>query len=1039
MKPVIDLRKGKSQGRRKDVMICTCTTCISNGALKVKNALETELAKREIENDVKVVPTGASGLCVKGPILIVQPEDIFYQYIKEESIPGLVEQHFVNGKPVESLMYTKDGEDTPIAKLHDIPFFKAQKLIAMRNRGIIDPDSIDEYIANDGYKSLAKVLSKMSPEEVIEEVKNSGLMGRGGAGFLTGTKWGFCRKYAADKRSENPDARSYVICNADEGDPGAFMDRSILEADPHSVIEGMTIGAYAMGATTGYIYVRTEYPLAIEKIDKAVNQAREYGLLGENIFGTDFSFDLKLFKGAGAFVCGEETSLIHSIEGLTPEPTQKPPFPAESGLWKSPTNINNVETWANIALIINNGAGWFSAIGTETSAGTKVFSLAGNIVNAGLVEVPMGIPLSKMVYDIGGGIPYNKKLKGIQTGGPSGGVIPATLLHLPVDYERLKEAGAIMGSGGMIIMDEDTCMVDLAKYFLEFTGDESCGKCSSCREGAAALYEILEKICNGEGEESDLDLLEEISYAVKEASMCGLGQTLPNPVLSSLKYFRHEYLEHIKYKRCTAGVCKKIISSSCKHACPLDQDVPCYVGLIAHRQFDEAIKIVRKENPLPAICGRVCTHPCESKCKAAAGGGDAINIRLLKRFLADYEMENNISVDMDKKQKNGKKVAIVGAGPAGLSAGYYLALEGYEVVIFEALPVAGGMLAVGIPKYRLPRDVLQYEIDTIKQAGVEIKTNTKVGKDVAFETLKTDFDAIFITTGAHSGLKLSIPGEEVDGVIDGVDFLRKINLDQEITIGEKVVVIGGGNAAIDAARTSRRLGKDVTICYRRTKNQMPAIPEEVEEAMIEGVKFKFLVAPVKAISKNGKLTGVQFQKMQPGDVDKSGRPRPVPIEGSEYVMDVDTLVTAISQEPDIAAVLKGSELKFTRWNTIDADPETFYTGTNGIFAGGDVVTGPDSITTAISHGKIAAIMIDKYVQGKPLEREYSVTKPAMRVEPVELTEEEVENQAVPEIPVLPAEERKLNFKEVEPGFTEDVAVKEAKRCFRCDLQEPDDE
>ena len=1020
--------------QRLHAMICTCTNCISNGALSIKDALEAEIATKDLANDIRIVQTGASGLCVNGPILMVQPDGIFYQHLTKKDIPNLVDEHFLKGRPVKSLMYTPVGKKTPIPKMSDIPFFKDQRLIALRNRGLIDPDSLDEYIANDGYKALAKVLSTMTPDEVIEKVKESGLRGRGGGGFPTGTKWEICRRSVLKRRQENPEIPCYMICNADEGDPGAFMDRSILEADPHSIIEGMCIGAYAMGATFGYVYARIEYPLAIKRIKAAIAQAKEYGLLGENILGSDFSFDLKIFQGAGAFVCGEETSLIRSIEGFPPEPKLKPPFPAESGLWGSPTNINNVEKWANIPVIVNWGSKWFSEIGTEKSKGTKVFSLAGNVNNAGLVEVPMGIPLSEMVYDIGGGIPYNKKLKGIQTGGPSGGVIPATLLHLPVDYERLKEAGAIMGSGGMIVLDEDICMVDLAKYFLEFTRDESCGKCSSCREGAAALHEILQKICDGEGEESDLDLLEEISYAVKDASMCGLGQTLPNPVLSSLKHFRHEYIEHIKYKRCTAGVCKKIISSSCKHACPLDQDVPCYVGLIAQKKFVEAIRIVRKENPLPAICGRVCTHPCEVKCKAGAGGGDPIKIKSLKRFLADYEMEHNISVDMDKKQKNGKKVAIVGAGPAGLSAGYYLALEGYEVVIFEALPVAGGMLAVGIPKYRLPREILEYEIDIIKQAGVEIKTNTKVGKDIEFETLRSDFDAVFMTTGAHSGLKLSIPGEEVDGVIDAVDFLRKINLDQQITLGERVVVIGGGNAAIDAARTSRRLGKDVTICYRRTKNQMPAIPEEIEEAMIEGVKFEFLVAPLKTVSKDGKLTGVQFQKMHLGEIDKSGRPRPVPVEDSEYVMDVDTLIPAISQEPDIAVAVKSSELKFTKWNTIDADPETFCTGIDGVFAGGDVVTGPDSITIAISHGKIAATMIDKYVQGKPLEREYSVTQPAMRVEAVELTEEEIDDQTVAEIPVLPVEERKLNFKEVELGFTEDVAVKESKRCFRCDLE-----
>ncbi|MHC4687494.1 MAG: NADH-ubiquinone oxidoreductase-F iron-sulfur binding region domain-containing protein [Planctomycetota bacterium] len=597
---------------RLHVMICTCTNCISNGAFKVKNALEAEIAEKGLENDVRVVQTGASGLCVNGPILMVQPDGIFYQFLTEKDVANLVEEHFLKGRPVKSLMYVPTDQEVPIPKLTDIPFFKDQRLIALRNRGLIDPDSIDEYITRDGYKALVKVLARMTPEQVIAEVKRSGLRGRGGAGFPTGKKWEICRSYVLQTGAAAPDTACYVICNADEGDPGAFMDRSIIEADPHSVIEGMCIGAYAIGATRGYIYVRAEYPLAIKRIEAATKQAREYGLLGDGILGFEFSFDIKVFKGAGAFVCGEETSLIRSIEGGTPEPVQKPPYPAEAGLWRCPTNINNVETWAVVACIINNGADWFAAIGTEESKGTKVFSLAGNVNNAGLVEVPMGITLREIVYDIGGGVPYNKKLKAVQTGGPSGGVIPAKLLHLPVDYERLKEAGAIMGSGGMIVVDEDTCIVDLARYFLEFTSDESCGKCSSCREGAAALFEILERICKGEGEEEDLDLLEEISYAVKDASMCGLGQTLPNPVLSSLEYFRDEYIQHIKYKRCPAGVCKEIISSACQHACPLEQDVPCYVGLIAQGKFAEALEIIRKENPLPGICGRVCTHPCET-------------------------------------------------------------------------------------------------------------------------------------------------------------------------------------------------------------------------------------------------------------------------------------------------------------------------------------------------------------------------------------------------------------------------------------------
>ena len=545
---------------RLHVMICTCTNCISNGALNIKNTLEGEIARKELVDDVQVVQTGASGLCVKGPILMVQPDGIFYQYIKEENVPHLVDEHFLKGRPVKSLMYIPMGEEIPIPKISDIPFFKDQRLIALRSRGLIDPDSIDEYIANDGYKAITKVLSTMTPEQVINEIQQSGLRGRGGGGFPTGKKWEICHNSVISRRKENPETPCHIICNADEGDPGAFMDRSILEADPHSIIEGMCIGAYAMEASHGCIYARIEYPLAIERVEKAIKDAKEYGLLGDNILGFDFSFDLTVFHGAGAFVCGEETSLIHSIEGKPPEPRQRPPYPAQLGLWGNPTNINNVETWANIAMILNWGAKWFSEIGTESSRGTKVFSLAGNVNNAGLVEVPMGITLREIIYDIGGGIPGNKKLKAIQTGGPSGGFIPERFLHLPVDYERLKEVGAIMGSGGMIVMDEDTCILDIAMYFLRFTSDESCGKCSSCREGAGALLEIIERISEGHGEEGDIELLSEICEAVKDASLCGLGQTLPNPVLSSLQHFRDEYEIHIREKRCPAKVCKALIT-----------------------------------------------------------------------------------------------------------------------------------------------------------------------------------------------------------------------------------------------------------------------------------------------------------------------------------------------------------------------------------------------------------------------------------------------------------------------------------------------
>lgn len=536
---------------RTHLMLCTGTGCVSAKSFKIKDALDSEIQKHNLENEVQIILTGCNGFCAQGPIMVVQPEGVFYQMLTEDVIPHLVEEHLLKGRPVKKLMFTPPKEKEPVPRMRDIGFFSKQRLIALRNRGLIDPEKIDEYIARDGYKALTKVLTSMTSEEVINEVKISGLRGRGGAGFPTGRKWEVCRK--------QPGKEKYIVCNGDEGDPGAFMDRSIIESDPHSVLEGMIIGAYAIGSNFGYIYIRNEYPLAVKRMLIAMDQAREYGLLGENILGSNFSFDVELKRGAGAFICGEETSLIASIEGRSPEPRQRPPFPAESGIFGKPTNINNVETWATVPEIINKSAKWFSSIGTETSKGTKVFSLVGKVKNTGLVEVPMGITLKEIIYDIGGGIIDDKKFKAVQTGGPSGGCIPESLIDLPIDYEKLTEVGSIMGSGGMIVMDENTCMVDVARYFFDFLRGESCGKCSSCREGIETMYEVLNDICDGNGKESDIETLSELAYAVKDASLCGLGQTAPNPVLSTIHYFKDEYEEHIKDKKCRSGVCKALI------------------------------------------------------------------------------------------------------------------------------------------------------------------------------------------------------------------------------------------------------------------------------------------------------------------------------------------------------------------------------------------------------------------------------------------------------------------------------------------------
>ena len=560
---------------RSHVLICGGTGCTSSGSMKIISKFSEELAKQGLSDEIKVVQTGCFGLCALGPVVIVYPEGTFYSRVTEEDVPEIVEEHLLKGRLVQRLVYDDVGggekANGPVA-LNDTGFYKHQHRVALRNCGVINPENIDEYIATDGYLALGKVLTEMTPDDVIKVIGDSGLRGRGGAGFPTARKWQFAKNSVSDKK--------YVVCNADEGDPGAFMDRSVLEGDPHAVLEAMAIAGYAIGADEGFVYVRAEYPIAVKRLTIAIAQAREYGLLGKNIFGTGFNFDVHIRLGSGAFVCGEETALLTSIEGNRGEPRPRPPFPAVKGLFGQPTIINNVETLANVAQIINNGAEWFASMGTEKSKGTKVFALGGKINHTGLVEIPMGTPLRTIIEDIGGGVPHGKKFKAAQTGGPSGGCIPASLIDTPVDYESLIAIGSMMGSGGLIVMDEDNCMVDIAKFFLEFTVDESCGKCTPCRIGTRRMLDILDKITAGKGEDGDIEKLEELAKTIKATALCGLGQTAPNPVLSTLHYFRDEYEAHIKEKRCPAGHCKKLSRfiidpekckgcSACARKCPV--------------------------------------------------------------------------------------------------------------------------------------------------------------------------------------------------------------------------------------------------------------------------------------------------------------------------------------------------------------------------------------------------------------------------------------------------------------------------------------
>ena len=845
---------------RAHLLVCAGAACVSSGCREIRDAFVIKIREYGLQDEIKVIETGCVGSCDLGPLALVYPEGVFYQKLKPEDAEEIVSEHLLKGRIVERLLYKEPVTSKAVPSLKSIDFFKYQEKIVLRNCGLINPLSIEEYIANDGYMALGKALTSMTRDEVIDEVLKSGLRGRGGGGFPTGMKWKFARQAEGNVK--------YVVCNADEGDPGAFMDRSVLEGDPHSLIEAMTIAGYAIGANQGYVYVRAEYPLAIERLSWAIGQAREYKFLGKNIFETGFDFDLDIRIGAGAFVCGEETALMMSIEGKRGEPRPRPPYPVVKGLFDSPTLLNNVETYANIPAIIVKGAEWYAQFGTEKSKGTKVFALAGAVNNTGLVEVPMGTRLGDLIFNIGGGIKNNKKYKATQLGGPSGGCIPVQHLNVPIDYESIIELGAIVGSGGLIVADEDTCMVDFARFFLDFTQDESCGKCPPCRIGTKRMLEILTRITHGKGEEGDIDKLIELSTSIKQSALCGLGQTAPNPVLSTLRFFRDEYEEHIKHKHCRAGVCSSLFDAPCQNACPTDQNAWGYITLISEGRFREAIALIKEDNPFPAVCGRVCIHPCESKCRRSQID-EPLAICSLKRFAADYDMNSFEPYRPEKADQKQEKIAIIGAGPAGLTAAYYLACKGYRVTVFEALPVAGGMLAVGIPDYRLPRNVLNNEIKTITDLGVEIKYNNVFGVDITFKDLeKEGFSAVLLATGAHKGQKLGIVGEDAEGVLDGVTFLRNLNLGKSVKVDGNVAVIGGGNVAIDAARSALRIGaKDVFILYRREKDDMPAYKEEIVDAEHEGIKIFTLVAPKKINIEDGKVKSIECVRMALNEFD----------------------------------------------------------------------------------------------------------------------------------------------------------------------------
>ena len=1020
--------RGATDERKTVVHVCM-TGCRAYGSAEVKEALEREVKNQGLTRQVEVRGTGCHGFCAKAPVIAVEPLGIQYQEVNPNDAPEIVSLTLKKNQLIDRLAYKDTQTKKPIFDVNQIPFYRKQVRRVLAHSGRIDPTKIEHYIAAGGYQGFVKALSGMTPEEVIEEIATAKLKGRGGAGFPTGIKWKFTRQSEGRPK--------YIVCNADEGDPGAFMDRALLEGDPHAVLEGMLIGAYAIGAEYGYIYVREEYPIAIEHVSIAIEQMKGLGLLGENILGTGFNFQLSMKMGAGAFVCGEETALMASIEGKRGMPRARPPFPAQSGLDGKPTNINNVETWANVPLIAKNGAAWYGQVGTEESKGTKIFSLAGKVNNTGLVEVPIGVTIKDVVFDIGGGIPKGRKFKAVQMGGPSGGCVPAEHLNLPIDYDTLQRIGAIMGSGGMVVMDENNCMVEIARFFLSFTQSESCGKCSPCRLGTTQLLEILTRITQGMGQLKDIQTIRDLGETITESSLCGLGQNCAKPALSTLRYFSKEYEDHIVEHRCAGATCESMVISACQHACPAGIDVPNYVAAIASGKYEKAVEIIRERNPFPAVCGRICIHPCEVKCRRGELD-DAVAIRSLKRFASDWYFENISRARKPFPVTREQEVAVVGAGPAGLTCAFFLAKAGYKVTVFEAQPVAGGMLGITVPEFRLPRDVVQEEIEYIESCGVEIRHNSSIdARHTVNDLMAEGYRAVFVACGAQASKRIGIPGEKdgLDGLYYGLQFLTDIKMGKEVILKGKVLVIGGGNVAIDVARTALRVGaEDVQVFCVEPRDEMPAWEKEVAEAVEEGITINASWGPRQIIHQDNKVNGVEFSRCL-SVFDEEGRFNPKLDEESTQIVGTDNVIISIGQAPDMSFLSKDSQLERALLGTLMVDENTLSTNIPGIFAGGDFTTGPTYVIRAIASGRRAAISIDKYLQGEKIRIRIVDEKTAMKEDiGLALDEETTEERPRVRITMERPEERIRDFREVETGFSAEQAGSEATRCLRCDLE-----
>jgi len=993
------------------------------GAGEVLSALRDEIAKKGIK--AQVIEVGCLGPCYLEPLVIVHKPgspQICYGNIGPEKILDLLHKHALGNDPCKQwavgTMEEGGAEGIPALADHPVMFNQVRRIF--RNCGIIDPENFNHYLARNGYRGFLHAL-EIGPEKTLDEVRKSGLRGRGGAGFPTFKKWEFCKNTPAEKR--------FLICNCSEGDPGSFMNRTLIEGDPHAVIEGMLIAGFAMNATAAYVYCGVEYSTVLKRLKLAIKQARESGLLGENIAGSGFSFDITVKRGAGAYVCGEETALIAAIESRRGMPRPRPPFPAVSGLWGYPTNIQNVETLGNLPLILLYGAEWYTQYGSENNKGTRSFAMAGSVKRPGLIEVPLGMSLLDIIYDVGGGAPMGRAVKAVQTGGPSGGCIPSWLFDLPVEYEALAQAGSIMGSGGMIVLDEQTCMVDLVRYFLTFTQNESCGKCPPCRVGTRAMLALVTKITEGRADLQDLATLESIALTVKNGSLCGLGQTAANPVLCTLKYFRDEYMAHIVGKKCPAGVCTALVTTPCMSGCPAGVYVPGVVSLAGEQRFDEAMRLYRDRNPFASVCGYICSHPCENRCQRGTIDA-AVSISAINRFLV-HEEDRIAAPEVRPAAGNAsRKVAIIGAGPAGLSAAYFLARLGYQPVVMEASSEAGGALVNYIPDFRLPRDVVRREIDIIQGLGVSIETDKRLGVDFTLQSLRENgFDAVIVSCGSSVSTALNIPGEDSKGIIDAGAYLSAFNKAGSATTGKRVVIIGGNNAAVDAARTAKRQGaEEVSILYRRTRREMSAYEEYIDDAEREGVRIYPLVAPLAFASENGHVSKVECVYMELGAFDLSGRRTPQPANGAHFVVDADQVILAVGRKSNVVDCCDGVGLESDNAGFIRANPQTQQTNVPWIFACGDAVSSRGEVIDAIASGERAAAEMDKFLTGSDhaFWRKQSLVDTCfdMDAEPVATARLVIDRALI--------EKQKDSFDDSLGSFPKEVAVGQALRCLRCD-------